>query len=121
MIQIANKYEDLLIDQTCQNQPDTTKLPNLNEARKILGAYTAPDGSRKWEQRVSNGYLSRFDVQNIFKLGLIPALQYPLVVRVLTEKQCDTLLVPAMPMLLNIMGVVKMVNRSIVHSPFQYG
>jgi len=70
---------------------------------------------------VANGYLNRFDVQNSFKLGLIPALQYPLGVGMLTEAQCDSLLVPAMSTSLNKMGVVKTINRNIVHGPYQYG
>ena len=36
-------------------------------------------------------------------------------------KQCDELLIPAMSALLNKMGIVKTVNRNIVHSPYQYG
>jgi len=51
------------------------KLLNPDVTRKMLGAYTAPDGStnlqfqtlydisKKWGQQ--NGYLNRFDVQNI--------------------------------------------------------
>ena len=133
MLPTANIYKPLIVDQTCQDKPDQIQLLNPNEARKMLGAYIAPDGntklqftklhdiSKQWGHRVSNGYLSRFDVQNSFKLGLIPALQYPLGVGVLTEAQCDKLLVPAMSTLLNKMGVVKTVNRTIVHGPGQYG
>jgi len=133
MMPTASKYNNLEIDQCFNNEPDTIKLLDPHEARKMLGAYTAPDGncekqyqvlyeiSKKWGQRVANGYLNRFDVQNSFKLGLIPALQYPLGVGVLSEHQCDQLLVPAMSTLLNKMGVVRSVNRDIVHSPFQYG
>jgi len=133
MMPTASKYNNIRIDQCFNGVPDNIKLLDPHEARKMLGAYTAPDGncekqykvlykiSKKWGQRVANGYLNRFDVQNSFKLGLIPALQYPLGVGVLSERQCDQILVPAMSTLLNKMGVVRSVNKDIVHSPFQYG
>jgi len=133
MINTADIYSDIKLDQTFQNKSDTIKLLNPNEARKMLGAYTAPDGntkvqykvlheiSKEWGHKVTNGYLNRFDVQNSFKLGLIPALQYPLGVGMLTEKQCDSLLVPAMSTMLNFMGVVSTVSRDIVHGPSVYG
>jgi len=99
----------------------------------MLGAYNAPDGNTKmqyevlyklsqlWGQRVKSGYLNRFDVQNSFKLGLVPALQYLLGAGVLSEQQCKSLLVPAMSTLLNKMGVVRSVNREVVHGPILYG
>jgi len=133
MINTTDKYDDIKVDQTFQGMRDTIKILNPHIAGKMLGAYTAPDGntraqykvlyevSEKWGQRISNGYLNKFDVQNSFKLGLIPALQYPLGVGVLSEKQCASLLVPAMSKLLNKMGVVSTVNREIVHSPVLYG
>jgi len=133
MVRTADVYEDLQLDQAFTGTKDTIKLLNPNEARKMLGAYTAPDGNTKvqfevlhkiscqWGQRVSNGYLNRFDVQNSFKLGLIPALQYPLGVGALSEKQCDSLLIPSMSTLLNKMGVIRTVNRDVVHGPSMYG
>ena len=133
MTRTADVYDDLQLDQAFTGTKDTIKLLNPNEARKMLGAYTAPDGNTKvqfevlhkiscqWGQRVSNGYLNRFDVQNSFKLGLIPALQYPLGVGTLSEKQCDSLLIPSMSTLLNKMGVIRTVNRDVVHGPSMYG
>jgi len=133
MVNTADKYEDIQLNQTFQGSNDTIKLLNPDVARKMLGAYVAPDGntklqykvlhelSQEWGQRVASGYLNRFDVQNSFKMGLIPALQYPLGIGVLSEHQCNQLLVPAMSILLNKMGVVRSINREIVHSPILYG
>jgi len=132
-VDTTTKYPPLKIDQKNSNQPDDIQLLHPSEARKMLGAYSAPDGqskaqyevllqlSKNWGKKVSNGYLNRYDVLTGFKCGLIPALQYPLGVSMLSEKQCDNLLIPAMTPLLRKLGIVSTVNREIVHGPYEYG
>jgi len=132
-IATEKKYPALKIDQTCENKPSNIKLLNPSESRKMLGVHSAPDGqtqsqyqalmaiSKKWGNKVSNGYLNRYDVLTGFKCGLLPALQYPLGVSMLTETQCDKLLVPAMNPLLKKLGIVSTISREIVHGPYVYG
>ena len=126
-------YPPLKIDQTCTNNPQTIGLLNPSVSRKMLGAYSSPDGqtsarynvllqiSKKWGNRVSSSYLNRYDAITSFKCGLLPALQYPLGVSLLSEKQCDSLLVPAITPLLHKLGIISTVNREIVHGPYEHG
>jgi len=133
MKKTANTYPPLQIDQDFSTSKVPIQLLNPNQARKMLGSITAPDGNTKeqfstlrdkakdWGTKIQHGYLNRYDVSTNLKQGLIKSLEYPLGVSLLTEKECDNILAPAMSTFLRRMGLCSTISRTIVFGPRIYG
>ena len=98
MVNTADKYPPLSIDQTFKNAPHTIKLLNPSTGRKMLGAISAPDGNtseqyqallqkaKLWGTKIKTSYLNRFDVTMSLRQGIIKSLEYPLGVSLMDEK-----------------------------------
>jgi len=129
----ANKYEPLQIDQQSNNTKVPIKLLNPHQARKMLGSISAPDGSsteqvqtliekaKKWGDKVHHGYLNRYDLSVSMRQGLIKSLEYPLGVSLISEKECDSIMIPAMSPFLRKLGFNKNTSRNVVYGPHCYG
>jgi len=129
----ASLYPPLQIDQSFSSTKESVSLLNPSVGRRMLGAISAPNGSTKdqeisllqksstWGQKISKGYLNRYDVSMSFRQGILKALEYPLGVSLLTEKQCDGIMVPIMSPFLRKLGFNSKTPRSIVYGPLQHG
>ena len=132
MVQTANKYPPLQIDQTFQNKPNQITLLNPSTARKMLGAIAAPDGSTKaqfealqtkarhWGQKIKTSYLNRYDATMSLRQGILKSLEYPLGVSLLSAQQCYDILVPVLTPYLNKISVNSKTPRTIVHGPIEH-
>jgi len=129
----ASLYPPLQVDQSFSSMKENIALLNPSVGRRMLGAISAPNGSTKdqeisllqksstWGQKISKGYLNGYDVSMSFRQGILKALEYPLGVSLLSEKQCDGIMVPIMSPFLRKLGFNSKTPRSIVYGPLQHG
>jgi len=59
MVNTAELYKDITVDQSFQKKSDKINLLNPNVARIMLGVYTAPDGNTKTQFKVLHDKLSK--------------------------------------------------------------
>jgi len=133
MINTADIYPPLSVDQTFENKSDTIALLNPTVGRKMLGAVSAPNGNTKdqyeellskaktWGAKIKTSYLHRFDANMSLRQGIIKSLEYPLGVSLMTEQQCNTIMVPILTPYLHKMGMNSKISRDIIYGPNQYG
>ena len=133
MVSTSQKYPPISIDQSFSNTFDNIKLLDPHEPRRMLGAITAPDGnsraqketllskSRMWSIKMKSTYLNKYDVSLSFRQGLVPGIEYPVGVSLLSKSDCDEIMRPSIPELLHKLGFTSTLARDIIYGPFQYG
>jgi len=133
MVNTAEKYPSLHIDQTFTGNKEKIVLLNPNAGRKMLGTINAPDGNTKdqenelyekaqnWGNKIRSGYLNRYDVSMSLRQGILKALEYPLGVSLISEVQCKRIMSPILSPFLQKLGINSKTSREIIHGPIQYG
>jgi Reverse transcriptase (RNA-dependent DNA polymerase) len=101
----------------------------VNDARKTLGVYLAPNGdntaefeylldkAKTWQDRVWAGFLPRYAAWEAMSAGIMKTMEYPLAVTCFTPKQCHALTTPILQAGLPNSGVVRTFPRALVHGP----
>ena len=133
MVNTAEKYPPLQVDQTFTGNTEDIILLNPSEGRKMLGTVSAPDGNTKdqekelyekaqnWGNKIKSGYLNRYDVSMSLRQGIMKALEYPLGVSLISEDQCKHIMSPILSPFLQKLGINSKTSREIIHGPIQYG
>ena len=100
-----------------------------SEGRMTLGVMIAADGSQtdqlqhmtqkseSWADRVRAGHLPRHISWHALQTTILKTLAYPLAATCLSEVQCTNALSPALTRGLASSGIVRNINRDIVHAP----
>ena len=101
------------------NQEETQiQLISPKESRRMLGVYTAPDGSskkqadvlinksRKWQQAIRDHPLHPHETLMSYRQGIMKSLEYPLGPSLLSKPQCHQIQSPALTECLKRNGIV---------------
>jgi hypothetical protein len=127
-----------MTDEECQGQL-SVRDPNgivqplervmINEGRKTLGVFLAPDGNEEheygylmeaaktWRDRIWSGHLPRHAAWESLLTTIMKTIEYPLSVTCFTDHQCYLLMQPLLEAGLPNSGVVRTLPRALVHGP----
>ena len=107
------------------------RLP-VFEARRTLGIRLAPDGNNdaevkflrertlEWADCIRMGHLPRRLVWELMQTTILKSIQYPLLVTMLSQKQCTLIMAPLLKQGLSSSGVVHSIPRKVVYGPTKF-
>ena len=109
------------------------KRLHADEASKMLGIYVAPDGNKEalikdlktaavsWGSKMRNGNSTRIEAWTALNTNISAKLKYPLPACTLDEKECKSIMWPALQAALPKSGITSYISTEYRDGPRDYG